>query len=71
MLISVVQNSGFLSDARPTSASENWRVDARNKIEIDLLQENRNKSIKANCCDKTDSTIDRSSHDSRDEDKNW
>ena len=50
MLISVVQNSGFLSDAEAPqciwASTINWRGDARNKIEIDLLQENRNKSLK-------------------------
>ena len=50
MLISVVQNSGFLSDAEAHqciwASTINWRGDARNKIEIDLLQENRTKSLK-------------------------
>ena len=49
MLISVVQNSGFVSDPKAHqciwASTINWRGDARNKIEIDLLQENRNKSL--------------------------
>ena len=77
MLISVVQNSVFLSDAEAHqciwASTVNWRGGARNNIEIDLLQENRNKSlkksIKAMGANKTDNAIDRSSHASGGEDK--
>ena len=45
MLISVVQNSVFLSDAEAHqciwASTVNWRGGARNNIEIDLLQENK------------------------------
>ena len=77
MLISVVQNSVFLSDAEAHqciwASTVNWRGGARNNIEIDLLQENRNKSlkksIKAMGANKTDNAIDRSSHAFGGEDK--
>ena len=77
MLISVVQNSVFLSDAEAHqciwASTVNCRGGARNNIEIDLLQENRNKSlkksIKAMGANKTDNAIDRSSYASGGEDK--
>ena len=77
MLISVVQNSVFLSDAEANqciwASTVNWRGGARNNIEIDQLQENRNKSlkksIKAMGANKTDDAIDRSSRASGGEDK--
>ena len=69
MLISVIQNEVFLSEAEAHhcmwACTANWKGGAGKNIEIDLLQENRNKdikkAIKAMGPNKTDRAIDRSS----------
>ena len=68
-LINVVQNEVFLSEAEAHrcmwASTANWKGGPGKNIEIDLLQENRNKdvkkSIKAMGPNKTDSAIERSS----------
>ena len=77
MLISIVQNNIFLSEAETHqsiwASTVNWKGDAGNNIEIDLLQKNRNKSIKKSIKSmgpsKTDNAIDKSSRASGGEDK--
>ena len=69
MLISVVQNEIFLSNAEAFhckwASTANWKGGSRKNIEIDLLQENRNKDIKKSIkmmgANKTVSAIERSS----------
>ena len=69
MLISVIQNDVFLSEAEAHhcmwASTANWKGGVGKNIEIDLLQENRNKdikkAIKAMGPNKTDNAIDRSS----------
>lgn len=69
MLINVVQNEVFLTDAEAHNcvwaSTANWTGGPGRNIEIDLLQENRNKDlkkqIKAMGANKTDKAIDRSS----------
>ena len=69
MLISVIQNEVFLSEAEAHhcmwASTANWKGGVAKNIEIDLLQENRNKdikkAIKAMGPNKTDNAIDRSS----------
>ena len=69
MLISVVQNEVFLSETEAQqcmwASTANWKGGSGKNIEIDLLQENRNKdvkkSIKAMGANKTDLAIERSS----------
>ena len=69
MLINVVQNEVFLSEAEAHqcmwASKANWKGGPGKNIEIDLLQENRNKdvkkSIKAMGPNKTDSAIELSS----------
>lgn len=77
MLISIVQNNVFLSEAEAHqciwASTVNWKGGAGHNIEIDLLQENRNKShkktIKTMGPNKTDNAIDKSSRASGGEDK--
>ena len=77
MLISIVQNDVFLSKAEAHqciwASTVNWKGGAGHNIEIDLLQENRNKShkktIKTMGPNKTDNAIDKSSRASGGEDK--
>ncbi|KAJ7380627.1 hypothetical protein OS493_006962 [Desmophyllum pertusum] len=77
MLISVVQNNVFLSEAEAHqciwASTVNWKGGAGKNIEIDLLQENRDKSIKKAIKsmgpNKTDNAIDKSSRASGGEDK--
>ena len=69
MLISVIQNDVFLSEAEAHhcmwASTANWNGGVGKNIEIDLLQENRNKDIKKSIKtmgpNKTDKAIDRSS----------
>ena len=69
MLINVVQNEAFLSEAEANqcmwASTANWNGGPGKNIEIDLLQENRNKdvknAIKAMVPNRTDSAIERSS----------
>lgn len=69
MLISVIQNDVFLSEAEAHhcmwASTANWKGGVGKNIEIDLLQENRNKDIKKSIKtmgpNKTDKAIDRSS----------
>ena len=69
MLISIVQNDVFLSEVEAHqciwASTVNWKRGSRKKIEIDLLQENRNKSlkksIKSTGPNKTDNAINKSS----------
>ncbi|KAJ7373246.1 hypothetical protein OS493_012835 [Desmophyllum pertusum] len=73
----VVQNNVFLSEAEAHqciwASTVNWKGGAGKNIEIDLLQENRNKSIKKAIKsmgpNKTDNAIDKSSRASGGEDK--
>ena len=50
MLISIVQSEAFLSQAESHqimwAATVNWKGGKSRNIEIDLLQENRNKDLK-------------------------
>ena len=69
MLISIIQNEVFLSDAEAHNctwaSTANWKGGVGKNIEIDLFQENRNrdlkKEIKSMGANKTDKAIDRSS----------
>ena len=69
MLINVVQNEVFLTDAEAHNcvwaSTANWTDGPGRNVEIDLLQENRNKDlkkqIKAMGANKTNKAIDRSS----------
>ena len=75
MLISVIQNKVFLSEAEAQHcmwvSTANWEAGVGKNIEIDLLQENRNKdikkAIKAMGPNKTDKAIDRFSRASEGE----
>ena len=66
MLINIVQNKLFLSPAQSHqciwASTANWKGGAKRNIEIDLLQENRNKDlknlIKGMGANKTDKAID-------------
>lgn len=77
MLINIIQNEVFLSEAEAHqciwAATVNWKGGIRKNIEIDLLQENRNrdlkKEIKGMGANKTDKAIDRSSRSIGDERK--
>ena len=69
MLINVIQNEVFLSEAEAHqciwAATVNWQGDIGKNIEIDILQENRNRDIKKQIkgmgANKTNKAIDRSS----------
>ena len=69
MLINIVQNMMFLSPAQSHqciwASTANWKGGAKRNIEIDLLQENRNKDIKnlikGMGANKTDKAIDTAS----------
>ena len=69
MLINVVQNMVFLSPAQSHqciwASTANWKGGAQRNVEIDLLQENRNrdlkKLIKEMGANKTDKAIDNAS----------
>lgn len=69
MLISIVQNDVFLSEAEAHqciwASTVNWKGGASKNIEIDLLQENRNKDIKKSIkgmgANKTDKAIENAS----------
>ena len=69
MLISIVQNEVFLTDAEAHNcawaSTANWTGGPGRNIEIDLLQENRNKDLKKQIklmgANKTNKAIDRSS----------
>ena len=69
MLVSVVQNEVFLTDAEAHNcawaSTANWTGGPGRNIEIDLLQENRNKDLKKQIklmgANKTDKAIDSSS----------
>ncbi|CAB4015265.1 Hypothetical predicted protein [Paramuricea clavata] len=69
MLINVVQNMVFLSPAQSHqciwASTANWKGGAQRNVEIDLLQENRNrdlkKLIKGMGANKTDKAIDNAS----------
>ena len=66
MLINIVQNKLFLSPAQSHqciwASTANWKGGAKRNIEVDLLQENRNKDlknlIKGMGANKTDKAID-------------
>lgn len=70
MLISIVQNEVFLSEAHQCiwASTANWRGGPSKNIEIDLLQENQNRviknEIKVMSPNKTDKAIERSSRSS-------
>ena len=69
MFINIVQNEVFLSEAESNqcmwAATANWKGGPGKNIEIDILQENRNKDIKKDIkemgANKTDKAIDRAS----------
>ncbi|KAJ7374424.1 hypothetical protein OS493_007530 [Desmophyllum pertusum] len=69
MLISIIQNEVLLSEAEAHqciwAATVNWKGGIGKNIEIDLLQENRNRDLKKEIrgmgANKTDKAIDRSS----------
>ena len=69
MLISIVQNDVFLSEAEAHqciwASTVNWKKGAVKNIEIDLLEESRNKSLKKSIKsmgpNKTDNAINKSS----------
>ena len=69
MMISVTQNEVLLSEAEThqcmCASTANWKGGPGKNIEIDLLQENRNKDIKQSIktmgAKKTDLAIERSS----------
>ena len=69
MLVNIVQNMMFLSPAQSHqciwASTANWKGGAKRNIEIDLLQENRNKDIKnlikGMGANKTDKAIDTAS----------
>ena len=77
MLINIVQNDVFLSESEAHqciwASTVNWTGGAGKNIEIDLLQENRNKSLKKSIksmgSNKTDNAINKSSRASGGEDK--
>lgn len=77
MLISIFQNNVFLSEAEAHqciwASTVDWKGEAGKNIEIDLLQENRNKSLKRSIRsigpNKTDNAINKSSQASGGEDK--
>lgn len=69
MLISIVQNEVFLSESEAHqckwASTANWKGGSHKNVEIDLLQENRNKDIKKLIkgmgANKTDKAIERAS----------
>ena len=69
MLISIVQNDIFLLEAQAHqciwASTVNWRGGPGKNVEIDFLQENRNRDIKKEIqvmgANKTDKAIERSS----------
>ena len=69
MLINIIQNEVFLSEAEAHqciwSATVNWQGGIGKNIEIDILQENRNrdikKQIKSMGANKTNAAIERAS----------
>ena len=69
MLISIVQNDIFLLEAQAHqciwASTANWRGGPGKNVEIDILQENRNRDIKKEIqemgANKTDKAIERSS----------
>ena len=69
MLISVIQNEVFISEAEAHeciwASTANWKGSPSQNIEIDLLQEIRNKAIKKNIytmgANKTDKAIQNAS----------
>lgn len=79
MLISIVQNEVFLSEAEAHqciwASTGNWKGGASKNIEIDLLQEVTNKSIKKSIHtmgpNKTDKAIENASRASGGQQKNY